>query len=434
MSVTHRSLSVAIETPFGSIDPSTGLPDNSGLTYVSIPCERDPIIIYGDPVVSERSDARDGTYGLPPEPDTVWSGGYRVRRRTGQVTLRLDLTTIGASGTNYDFGGGYLGALLGAGFQSSIPSYGSDNITAITNVNTFTPTDNTKYDNGRLIGVSLNGRAEYSAVTDSDVSGDVTVSPAFSSAFTGTPTALLMQTWFPPQRAALGDTRYSVSFKVEGVDFLSYAYGCKLESLSLSLDNGRVMADLTYQAALIQDDHGSASGPAEPAYNSGAPCFFRGSYVVVSSTSPTSLTDATTGDTLARTALDCEDFTLTVTNTLTPKGHSNSILAMSDMEVSDVDVELSLTLSSPNTNLNSDFFNRTCRQVLVGFGPLALGQGGAFMLPAAYLTADPSKYDVSGNDIVRQTLTYKASRFGGDVNDGQTSYNTPFRLALVRGS
>ena len=434
MSVTHRSLSVAIESSFGSLSSSTGLPNNSGLTYVSIPCERDPIIIYGDPVVSERNDARDGTYGLPPEPDTVWSSGSRVRRRTGQVTLRLDLTTIGASGTTYDAGGGYLGALLGAGFQTSTSANGSDSITAVTNVNTFTPTSGANYDSGQLIGVNINGRAEYSAVTDPDLSGDVTVSPAFSSGFTGTPTALLTQTWFPSQRNLLGNTLYSVSFKVEGVDFLSYAYGCKLESLSLSLDNGRVMADLTYQAAIIQDDHASASGPVEPVYNSGAPCFFRGSYVVVSSTSPTSLTDASTGDTLARTELDCEDFTLTVTNTLTPKGHSNSILAMSNMEVSDVDVELTLTLSSPKTSLNEDFFNRTLRQVLVGFGPLAAGQGGAFMIPAAYLTADPSKYDVSGNDIVRQTLTYKASRFGGDINDGQNAYNTPFRLSLVRGS
>ena len=434
MSVTHRSLSVAIESSFGSLSSSTGLPDNSGLTYVSIPCERDPIIIYGDPVVSERNDARDGTYGLPPEPDTVWSSGSRVRRRTGQVTLRLDLTTVGSSVSGY--GSNYLGYLLGGGFKTAaytVPSTGSDTVATAVNSNTFTPTTtSTNYLSGGIIGIDINGRAEYSAVTDDDVSGDITVSPAFSG-IAGGEAVHLLQNWFPAQRGDLGDVTHSLSFKVEGVDFLSYAYGCKLGSLSLSLDNGRVMADLTYQAALIQDDHGSASGPVEPVYNSGAPCFFRGSYVVVSSTSPTSLTDATTGDTLARTALDCEDFTLTVTNTLTPKGHSNSILAMSDMEVSDVDVELSLTLSTPDTNLNDDFFNRTCRQVLVGFGPLALGQGGAFMLPAAYLTADPSKYDVSGNDIVRQTLTYKASRFGGDISDAGTVYNTPFRLALNKG-
>jgi len=231
----------------------------------------------------------------------------------------------------------------------------------------------------------------------------------------------------------MGSTAHSLSFRVDGVDFRSYAYGCRLETMSLTLDNGRVMADLTYQAALIQDDHGNAVGPVEPVYNSGAPCFFRGSYAVISSGSPTSTTDASTGDTLGRIALDVDDFTLTVTNTLTPKGHSNSILAMSDMEVSDVDVELSLTLSNVNTTINDDFFNRTLRQVLIGFGPLASGQGGAFMLPAAYLTADPSKYDPSGNDIVRQQLTYKQARFGGDIADTGKAYNTPFRLALGKG-
>ena len=211
--------------------------------------------------------------------------------------------------------------------------------------------------------------------------------------------------------------------------FRSYAYGCVLESISLSLDNGRVMADLTYQAALIQDDHGNAVGPIEPTYNSGAPAFFRGSYVVLSDASPTSLTNATTGDTLGRLALDVEDFTFTITNTLTPIGHSNSLLAMSDMEISDVDVELSLTVSSPNTTINNDFFNRTLRQVLVGMGPIGDGLGAAVMIPSAYLTVDPSKYDPSGNDITRQQIVYKASRFGGDVSESGAG-NSPVRLAL----
>ena len=82
MAVTHRSISVASETTFGSLNATTNLPSTSGLTFISIPCERDPIIIYGEPVASERNDARDGSY-VPPEPDTVFSGGNRVRRRTG---------------------------------------------------------------------------------------------------------------------------------------------------------------------------------------------------------------------------------------------------------------------------------------------------------------------------------------------------------------
>jgi hypothetical protein len=432
MSVTHRSISVATESSFGSL--VDGLPSYSGLTYTSIPCERDPIIVYGDVVVSERNDARDGTYSLPPEPDTVWSGGSRVRRRTGTVEIRLDLTTVGSSVNNYS--ANYLGELLGAGFLTQAGLTHSDAVTSVVDVNNFTPTTtSTNYVTGSIIGADLGGRAEYSSVTDNNVSGDVSVSPAFSSSFTGTPTMRLLQTWYCPTRDNLGTTQHSLSFRVDGVDFRSYAYGCRLESMTLSLDNGRVMADLVYQAAIIQDDHGNAVGPVEPSYNSGAPCFFRGSYVVISDAAPTSLTDVgLTGDTLGRIALDVEDFTLTVTNTLTPIGHSNSILAMRDMEVSDVDVELSLTVTTPNTTINNDFFNRQLRQVLVGFGPLAAGQGGAFMLPAAYLANDPSKYDPSGNDIVRQPLTYKMSRFGGDVADTGDVYNSPFRLALGKGS
>jgi hypothetical protein len=330
-----------------------------------------------------------------------------------------------------NYSSNYLGELLGAGFLTQAGLTHSDAVTSVVDVNNFTPTTtSTNYITGSIIGADLGGRAEYSSVTDNNVSGDVSVSPAFSSSFTGTPTMRLLQTWYCPTRDNLGTTQHSLSFRVDGVDFRSYAYGCRLESMTLSLDNGRVMADLVYQAAIIQDDHGNAVGPVEPSYNSGAPCFFRGSYVVISDAAPTSLTDVgLTGDTLGRISLDVEDFTLTITNTLTPIGHSNSILAMRDMEVSDVDVELSLTVTTPNTTINNDFFNRQLRQVLVGFGPIAAGQGGAFML-----TNDPSKYDPSGNDIVRQPLTYKMSRFGGDVADTGDVYNSPFRLALGKGS
>ena len=428
MSVTHRSIGVINESTFGSLDLTTGLPTTSGLTFVSIPCERDPIIIYGEPVASERNDARDGSYGLPPEPDTVYSSGSRVRRRTGQVVIQLDLTTIGTAADNYDTN--YLGYLLGAGFKTAKHSFTSDTPTGVTNVNLFTPTTaESDFAIGGLLNVEVAGRAEYTAVTNNDESGAVSISPALS-ALTTSDTVRAMQTWYPGSRTNTGEKVSSVAFEVNGVDFKTICFGCVLESLSITLDNGRVMGEFTFQSACIQDDHGNASGPVEPSYNTGAPPFFRGSYVVVSSTSPTSLTNASgTGDKLARTKLDCEDFTLTITNTLTPLGHSDSILAMSEMEISDVDVELNLTLTTLNTTINSDYFNRTVRQVLVGTGPNGDGKGCAFMLPAAYLTNDPSAYDVSGNDIVRQTLNYKQSRFGGDVSESGAG-NSPLRIAL----
>ena len=433
MAVTHRSLSIAVESSFGSLDASTGLPSTSGLTFISIPCERDPIIIAGEPVASERNDARDGSYFVPPEPDTVYSGGSRVRRRTGQVVCRVDLTTIGTAADTY--ASNYLGLLLGAGFKTKIPSVLTDSVTAV-DANSYTPSSAPAIaDIGTLISTTLNGRAEYSAITDNDTgAGDVSISPALSaSSYTA---VRGLQTWYTPSRTNTGDYESSVSFKIEGVNFLSYAYGCVMESLNITLDNGRLMAEFTFQAAYITDDHASATGPVEPSYNTGAAPLFRGAYVVVSSSAPSSLTNATSGDKLGRTALDCEDFSLTYTNTLTPMGHSNSILAMSDMEISDVQVELSLTLSTVNTTIANDFFNRTVRQVLVGTGPQGTGQGCAIMLPAAMLTSDPSVYDVSGNDIVRQQLNYVQSRYAGDFST--TAYeanagNSPFRLGLGIG-
>jgi len=428
MSVTHRSLSVAVESSFGSLSSSTGLPDVSGLTYTSIPCERDPILIYGDVVASERNDARDGSYTLPPEPDSVESGGVKVRRRTGQVQLRVDLTTIGTTANNYTTN--YLGYLLGAGLLTQISPTLTDTASGVISKNVFTPTVGFAAATvGTILSSELNGRSEYSAITDNDVGGNVSVSPAFGAGFTGTPTVRGTQTWFTGSRTSTGDKEHSVTFRVDGVNFRTYAYGCVLESLAISLDNGRLMADMTYQSALIQDDHGSAVGPIEPVYNAGSPPFFRGSYVVVSSTSPTSLTSTATGDTLARTELDCEGFSFTLTNVLTPLGHSNSILAMSNYEIGDVTTELTLTLSTVNTAINDDYFARTVRQVIVGTGPTGDGKGAAIMLSAGHLTTDPSKYDVGGNDIVRQQLTYASSRFGGDVAETGAG-NSPVRIAL----
>ena len=430
MAVTHRSLSIAVESSFGSLSATTGLPSNSGLTYISIPCERDPIIIAGEPVASERNDARDGSYFVPPEPDTVYSSGSRVRRRTGQIVCRVDLTTIGTAADTY--AANYLGLLLGAGFKTKIPSVLTDSVTAV-DANTYTPTSAPAIaDIGTLVSSTINGRAEYSAITDNDTgSGNVSISPALS---TSTYTALRgLQTWYTPSRSDTGSYDNSVAFRIDGVNFRTEAFGCVMESLNISLDNGRLMAEFTFQCAYITDDHSAATGPVEPAYNTGAAPLFRGSYVVLSSTSPSGLTNATAGDTLGRTAVDCEDFSLTYTNTLTPLGHSNSILAMSNMDISDVSVELSLTLSTVNTTIADDYFNRTVRQVIVGTGPQGDGQGCAIMLPAAQLTNDPSAYDVSGNDIVRQQLTYQQSRYAGDFSTAAyeaNAGNSPFRIAL----
>ena len=71
MSVTHRTLGVAQESIFGSLSPTTNLPDNSGYTYISIPCEMDPILIYGEPVAQPwlvKTRTRNQRATPPPSP------------------------------------------------------------------------------------------------------------------------------------------------------------------------------------------------------------------------------------------------------------------------------------------------------------------------------------------------------------------------------
>jgi len=432
MTATHRSISIADESVFGSIDSTTGRPSPSGLTFISLPAERDPVVIFGEAPITERPDLRDGPYGYQPELDTVWDSSNRIQKRTGEITVRIDFTT--GSGAYTATG---LGLLLQAGLKRVAHTATSSDSVTSTSGNQITPTDESQWAVGGLISSIINGRAEYSALTSNDRAGagtDIGVSPAFSA---GPTTIYPMDTFYLPTGTASGAVGTSVAFRIDGVNFRSYAFGCKLSSLAISLEGGRVMGDFTFQAAMIIDDHDDsfystsiALGPVEPVFLSGAPAHFRGSYVVLSSAAPTTATDksGTTGDELARTAIDCESFELTLTNELTPKGFSNDILGMSDMEVTNATIECTLTLSSPASLVLNDFRDRVSRQVLIGTGPTGTGKGAAFFIPSAFLINDPSAYDVSG-EIVKQTLTYNQGRFGGDVGTGDAK-NSLFRIGL----
>ncbi len=101
---------------------------------------------------------------------------------------------------------------------------------------------------------------------------------------------------------------------------------------------------------------------------------------------------------------------------------------MSDLEVSDVVVEVALTVDTPNTVISDDFRDGVVRDLLIGTGPVGDGQGMAISVPGAYLTVDPLVRAIDG-ELVQQKLTYSASRYGGDAGTGDAG-GTPFRLGL----
>lgn len=451
MTVTHRSLSIATEASFGSLQ-ANGIPGPTGLTWLSMPVERDPIVAYGDIVFNERPQARDSSTFLPPEPDTMWDGNNaRIHRRTGTVNLKMDITTLGSS-SDTDYSNTAIGQLLGAFFKTSIPALnGAQAVSLVVgSPNKLTATDQDTIDEliaGSLFGYkNAGGITEYSAITAADVG--VAHQSSFSprlSVTTGNIDIFPMQTFFPGIKLESGEVHSSVAFRVDGQAFRTYAFGCVGTQLQITVDGGRVMLDATLQAAFITDDHDGSyysepfTGPVEPQPLPGPVQHFRGARVTLSDSAVVNSRSDTAGpfgEMLARREFKTESFSVTVTNSVQPLAHSTSILTMSGMEVVQVTVEATVTLTDPDTSIANDFRDQVIRQLMISTGPLlSSGKTGCcFFFPAAFLTVDPRKYEITGDDsIVKQTLTYRQARFGGDVVPaGATDVpgNSFFRIGL----
>ena len=443
MTVTHRSISIALEDSFGSLN-NDGFPSPSGLSWVSLPAERDAILLAGDFPMNERLEARDGSHALPPEPDTAWDvSGKRVHRRVGTLQVKIDFTTLGDMPGTYDGTG--LGLLMGAGFKSWAPA-------TLKGPQTVTFSANNKFDSadvspelvaGALLGYrSVGAVSEYTSVTAANVgaSNTCSISPKLSIGNGDTVDLFPMETYWVGTGLESGQAQHSVAFRIDGQNFRSYAFGCKMQSLNITVENGRVIGTFEYKCAFVTDDHDGSyygeafEGPIEPVVLQGASQHFRAAAVVLSA-SPVqySRTNAPGpfGEMLNRKEFKTETFSLTLSQNLEPLATSTSILTCSDYEITSVDISLEVQITNPDTDILEDMQDRVLRQLMVGTGPVKTGCGMCIYLPSAFLTVDAKKYEIGG-EITRQTLTYSASRCGSDIKGGATDIpgNSFFRIGL----
>ena len=434
MSTSHiRSIAIAGESAVGNVDASTGIPTTNGLTFIGLECERASLETFGDAVLNERAESRDGPHGVPPEPETLWLNGARVRRRVGTITLTMPIRPLGTGGTAIT---GYsnlpMFQCLASGMWDSGTVAATSDTTGATvgTVNEFTAGSVANYRVGDIFGAGIGNRLEVSSVTDI---GTTTIrhSPAVSTTLTSKQVRNF-RTLYVDNSLDMSTAGSSVAMRIDGVGWRTYAYGCRAESVTFNLRGKQAMAEVTMRALYVTDDHANASR-SEPDRTDGAPVHFVGSYAIISSST---VNDPVTAPTQAsRHALNVDEFEVTLTNTLTPQGLSDNILTAKDLAITNVEIAAAITLSCTTPTVASDMLGQSQRQVMIGLNgemtapnTIAVGNGAAIFLPAGYLTTDPSKYDL-GTDIVRQVLNYAPGRFAGD-NASANAANSMFRVGL----
>lgn len=412
-----RGLRVALESSFGSPD-ANGFPSASGLTFYGVECERGNATIFGDPQLTERVEARASFHNLPPEPLAAQASSVYVRRRKGEITIKVPARGLGSGTAFATYAAIPYMMLLRSSLSSQVPSDASDALNSTGTANSHTVTTAAEFITGGGFKTDVAGRPVY-RFTTRKVGSVIDYSPGISPLAGGTTQRHLQVMYFAPG-ASIGG---SVALELDGYDSLSYAYGCRMKSLRLVLDDKRASWEITMACAYVTDGHTSGNNVAEPTRASGAVAQLRNSWVEITEAIGTTTPAALTG---VQVPVDDVRFSLDVT--LTEVGTTSNAIGISDMEPTDWQASLGLTLSSVVSTYVDDLYNMTQRSVLVGFGPQGTGNGMCIYMPAATLQNDPSAFDQSG-DTLKMQLEYKQGLWTLDSSSTAPA-QTPLRLGF----
>lgn len=412
-----RGVRVAVEGSFGSPD-ANGFPSTSGLTFYGLECDRAGLDIPGDPQVAERVESRASFYDLPPEPLAAQSGGAYIRRRKGDVVLKVPVRGLGSGTAFATYAAIPWMMLLRSSLASQVPSDASDALSSTGTANSHTVTTAAEFVAGGGFKTDVAGRPVY-RYTTRKVGSVIDYSPGISALAGGT-TQRHLQTMYYATGATIGA---SVVLELAGHNWVSYAYGCRMRSLRLVVEKGMALWEITMACAYITDAHSSGVNAVDPTRASGAVAQLRNSWVEITQAIGTTTPAALTG---VQVAVDDVRFSLDVS--LTEVGTTSNTLGIADMEPTDYTATLGLTLSGISTTYADDLLTQTQRSVLVGFGPIGTGQGFCIYVPAATVQNDPSAYDLSG-ETVRMSLEFKPGLWTLDSSSTAPA-QTPCRLGF----
>ena len=419
MATKHiASIAVATEATYANILATTGVPSTAGLVFAGMEIlDRAQLMPPGEPVLTERTGTRTGLYGMAPEPSTINdAAGDPIKRRRGTVVVDVPWRPIGDGSTIATYAALPLQRILLTGMESALKSDTvADIIVSSADVNTVTVTTAGDFSEGHLVRWPKSGRLEYSAITDM-VAAVATLSPAMSAVLSGN--LYPMRTnYIPASGAPNAGVNVSVALRLDGDGWRSYCYGCTLTQLVITTDPDTHMerASLTLDCAHIVDDHANAE-TCLPTYAAGHICHQLESYLVVGATGWTTLGGPTAPAAQDRATLCVDSFTLTVDFTRGFGVCGENITGRSGSEVSNVAVSLEVVAGGVTAAYDADLWAGTYRNIILGFSggtPDTAGEGCCIMIPAAFLTVDPSLRD-AGADHLRTKLMWSAGPYGGD--------------------
>lgn len=422
-----RSLLMKREGSFGD-GMST---DFSGAIAVAI--NRAELTTFGDPVVNERDDVRAGFHGVAPDLETIGT----TRRRKGKLTLVMNLEGYGTTASASAAVTWLLAAGMGDGGAPAVASEVAADRSAA--VQTAGVTSIANWQLGGLIArVNAAGKVEFAGIVEKDDSGDdlIRYSPALSIADPKDETIRACRTFASTLGAGLGA---SLKFRADGHKWRTYCYGCRPAGFTFAGTGKRVQLTVELDVTIAVDDHaavaaetGGGNVAASPTRTGGPVLHAMGAECVLSNAIDT--TDEDFPRVPGRNVLTVDAWGVKITNTLEEVGAgiSDSVVGCAELEIVNREVTVDLTVE-PVAALDGDMIARTYRQLVLGWGPGGAGAGACVFLPAAYLTVDPSKRDLS-TGRVRQQLQYREGYWGGDTGTATAVSNTAARIGLVVGA
>lgn len=430
-----RSLRVAAESTFGSIDSSTGQPSSSGLTFFGAEFESASLTVFGgESELVEDGTIANGPGGLPPEVSTSWTAaGARVKRQTGDITISMRVKGFGggnsllgdandlplalalASGMKLtDHGGGEV-VPTGMGANNGIVSFAAPPGLA----------------DGELVVANVDGCMVANRVVEVD-GNDATFSHYWPRALTGSDSIRRGLNFAVGRGADTGAVGDSVVIEARSADASYEAFGGRLVSAAFTNDNGIALVELTLRPAVIITTQGTTS-PTTAARVAAPTSVLRGvalyrtdgdTGIIGGASAPISL-DA------SKVPFELDGLTITIENTLVPVGTGCPAIGMSDMEVANTAVTMEYTSKAPSTADELDLLNRVCRGITLAAGPLYDGStyynGCAWNIPAASLSAD-ANVTAEDDGLLQQTRSYAMRDYAGDAMGDSGVRNFVFYL------